>query len=60
MEMNRIQQLFANHTKVRVYITNGFQLVGVIDDQDENAIILESGGKRKLIYKHAISTIEPV
>jgi len=59
MDQNYLRQLFNSHTLVRVFITNGFQLKGYIDDIGDNAIILESEKKRRLIYKHAISTIEP-
>lgn len=59
MEQSYLKQLFANHTLVTVIVTNGFQLKGYIDDMDDKAIILESKNKRRLIYKHAISTIEP-
>ena len=46
--------------EVKVYVTNGFQLTGVIMHDFEDYIVIKSCGKKKLVYKHAISTIEPV
>ena len=42
-----------------VFLTNGFQLRGMLRGFDEFTIVLESDGKQNLIYKHAISTIVP-
>ena len=44
---------------VKVYVTNGYQISGVIADFDERTISFTTeGGKTLLIYKTAISTIE--
>lgn len=45
--------------KAKVYLTNGFQMDGIIKDYDNFTILLLKEGQEKLIYKHAISTIEP-
>lgn len=45
---------------VIVYLVNSFQLKGFITGYDSKVIILVSAdGKEHMIYKHAISTIEP-
>lgn len=44
---------------VTVYLTNGFQLKGLIKGFDNYTVILDSEGKQQLIYKHAISTFAP-
>ena len=44
---------------VTVYLTNGFQLKGKVVGFDNFTVILNNEGKNKLIYKHAISTIDP-
>lgn len=44
---------------VTVFLTNGFQLRGVIRGYDNFTVILDSEGKQQMIYKHAISTIVP-
>ena len=60
MDQNFINQLINGRTTVKVIVTNGFQLRGRIVDQSDKAIIIRRGDKvERLIYKHAISTIEP-
>lgn len=44
---------------VTLFLTNGFQLRGLIKAFDNYTILLESDGKQQLIYKHAISTFAP-
>ncbi len=42
-----------------VFLTNGFQLRGVIKSFDNFTILIETDGKQQLIFKHAISTFAP-
>ena len=42
-----------------VFLTNGFQMRGIVRGFDNFVVILESDGKQQMIYKHAISTITP-
>ncbi len=42
-----------------VFLTNGFQLRGLIKGFDNFTVLLDSDGKEQLIYKHAISTFVP-
>lgn len=42
-----------------VFLTNGFQMRGVIRGYDNYVVLLESDGRQQMIYKHAISTITP-
>ena len=60
MEQNYINDMINQRTNVRIYTTNGYQLRGRILDQSSNAIIMKVDKVERLIYKHAISTIEPV
>lgn len=46
----------AEKTNVIVFLINGFQIKGVIEDFDESTSCLFSQEKQHLIYKHAIST----
>lgn len=46
--------------EVAVYITNGFKISGIIVHDFTDYIVIKSCGKKKMVYKHAISTIEPV
>ncbi|MGW7972596.1 RNA chaperone Hfq [Staphylococcus xylosus] len=49
-------QFKADQTKVAVFLVNGFQMKGIIEDYDKYLVCLLSQGKQHLIYKHAIST----
>lgn len=45
---------------VVVYTMNGFQMRGKIIDECDSYIIISCGNSMKMVYKHAISTIEVV
>ncbi len=55
-----LNQVRKEHIAVTIYLTNGFQLKGMVKGFDNFTVILESDGKQQMIYKHAISTISPV
>ena len=60
-----LQDVFLNQVRkeklaVTIYMTNGFQLKGVVKGFDNFTVVLDSDGKQQLIYKHAISTVSPV
>lgn len=59
-----LQDIFLNQarkqkTPLTVYLTNGFQLKGVVKGFDSFTVILDCEDKQNLVYKHAISTINP-
>lgn len=59
-----LQDMFLNNARkasipVTVYLTNGFQLKGLVKGFDNFIVMLVSEGKEMMIYKHAISTITP-
>ncbi|MBO1004336.1 RNA chaperone Hfq [Pseudogracilibacillus auburnensis] len=54
-----LNQLRKERIAVTVFLTNGFQLRGIIKAFDNFTVLLESEGKQQLIYKHAISTFAP-
>ncbi len=68
MHVNKVinlQDVFLNqvrkeHVAVTIFLTNGFQLKGIVKGFDNFTIILDSDGKQQMIYKHAVSTIIPV
>jgi len=55
-----LNQLRKNHISVTVFLTNGFQLRGIVKGFDNFTVLLETDGKQQMIYKHAISTFAPV
>jgi host factor-I protein len=44
---------------VTLFLTNGFQMRGIVRGFDSFTVVLDTEGKQQLIYKHAISTIVP-
>jgi len=53
-------QLKKENLLVVVYLVNGFQLKGVIKGFDNFTVFLENEGKIQMVYKHAITTINPI
>ena len=59
-----LQDTFLNRARqekvpLTVFLTNGFQLRGLIRGFDTFVLMLDSDGKQRMLYKHAISTIAP-
>ncbi|MGU3473231.1 RNA chaperone Hfq [Paenibacillus sp. D51F] len=54
-----LNQLRKDSIPVTVYLTNGFQIRGVIRAFDNFTIIIDSDGRQQMVYKHAISTFTP-
>lgn len=55
-----LNQVRKEHIAVTIYLTNGFQLKGMVRGFDNFTVILDTDGKQQLVYKHAISTISPM
>ena len=55
-----LNQVRRQEMSVTVYLTNGFQIRGIVRGFDNYVILLESEGKQQMIYKHAVSTIIPL
>ena len=47
------------HTPMIIYTMNGFQVKCRIIDYDRFTILVDSDGVEKMLYKHAVSTIQP-
>jgi host factor-I protein len=47
------------HENMTVFLVNGVMLQGCVTVHDQFSLLLERSGQVQLIYKHAISTIEP-
>ena len=64
MKPENLQDRFLNQarkdrTMVTLFLMNGFQLRGTILSFDQFAVLVLSDNRQNLIYKHAISTIQP-
>jgi host factor-I protein len=55
-----LNQVRKEHISVVIYLTNGFQLKGMVKGFDNFTVVLDSEGRQQLVYKHAISTISPM
>lgn len=60
-----LQDAFLNQCRkenilVTIFLVNGFKLKGMVRGFDNFTVILESEGRQKMVYKHAVSTIEPL
>lgn len=60
-----LQDAFLNQVRkdkilVTIFLVNGFQIRGLVKGFDNFTVIIELDGKQKLIYKHAMSTVEPI
>jgi host factor-I protein len=55
-----LNQLRRDRTPLTIYLTNGFQLKGIIKGFDNFVIVIEVEGRQQVVYKHAISTISPM
>lgn len=45
--------------QVTMFLVNGVMLQGQVGAHDQFSLLLERGGQAQLVYKHAISTIQP-
>ena len=59
---NNLQDLFLlrarkSHASLTVFLMNGYQLRGQITGYDAFVVVLMTGDKQQVIYKHAISTM---
>ncbi|GIM48468.1 RNA-binding protein Hfq [Collibacillus ludicampi] len=54
-----LNDLRTSKKKVKIFMINGFQMIGTIEMFDNFTILLiNEMGKQQLLYKHAISTIQ--
>lgn len=45
--------------RMTLFLVNGVMLQGVVTGFDQFSLVLERGGQLQLVYKHAISTLQP-
>lgn len=54
-----IKTCIINQNIVNIITLNGYQMIAKILVEEEDHIVVLCNGKKKLVFKHAISTIEP-
>ncbi len=42
-----------------IFLVNGVMLQGIVEGYDQFSILLERGGQVQIVYKHAVSTLQP-
>lgn len=52
--LDKLQQ---GRRSVSVITINGYHIEGLITGHDQFTVMLETDGKRQMVYKHAISTV---
>lgn len=55
---NYINEAIAHKMSVRVITMNGYQMCGCIIEEGDTYIVIRVSNNKKMVYKHAISTIE--
>ena len=45
--------------RMTLFLVNGVMLQGTVTGFDQFSLVLERGGQLQLVYKHAISTLQP-
>ena len=60
----QLQDLFLGaatreHERMTLFLVNGVMLQGSVTGFDQFSLVLERGGQVQLVYKHAISTLQP-
>jgi len=58
VEKNFLDEVIVKRIRIKIFLTNGFQMTVIIERHDDTAIFCKEGEKRRLVYKHAISTYE--
>lgn len=59
MDSGYIETCIINQNVVNIITMNGYQMLCKIIAEETDFIVVLSNDKKKLIFKHAISTIEP-
>lgn len=64
-ECYNIREYFLDELQFRAvpatfFMLNGFQLKGVLLHYDDEVMIVESGGKKQMVFRQATSTICPM
>ena len=55
-----LKELMKERVPATFFLMNGFQIRGILTAYDSVVILVVTGGKQQVFYKHAISTIAPM
>jgi host factor-I protein len=48
-----------DHERMTLFLVNGVMLQGTVTGFDQFCLLLERGGQVQMVYKHALSTLQP-
>lgn len=54
-----LQAAARQHEPMTIFLVNGVMLQGAVAGFDQFSLLLERGGQVQLVYKHAVSTMQP-
>ncbi len=54
-----LQAASRDHEPMTIFLVNGVMLQGAVAGFDQFSMLLERGGQVQLVYKHAVSTMQP-
>ena len=54
-----LQAASRQHEPMTIFLVNGVMLQGAVAGFDQFSLVLERGGQVQLVYKHAVSTMQP-
>ena len=57
-EAQKLSEAVEEMKVVKIIFMNGYQMSCVITDFRDQVLIVREGGREKMIYRHAVSTIE--
>jgi len=52
-----VASLIESGKETTIYLMNGYQMHGVIEESDDAVVIIKTYKGRQMVYAHAISTI---
>ena len=58
LEREKLEELCKSRKEVGIYLRNGFKLKAVVKNFDDEVIVVNVMGKKQMVYKHMISSIE--
>lgn len=58
LEVEKLSEAVEEMKVVKIIFVNGYQMNCTVTDFSDQVLIVHEGGKEKMIYRHAVSTIE--
>ena len=56
LEFEQLERLLKSKKSTVIYLCNGYQMAGTIENYDSNVIIVRTEKGRKMVYRHNVSS----